>query len=115
MSDSPTRLSLKLLRKEGWHVEVVERWNPHARIRNDLFGFADLIAIRDAHPPMLVQVTTSTNFQARRRKILAEQRALIWLHSSGTILLHGWKPKKKRGVPRECREEAITAEDFNFS
>jgi hypothetical protein len=35
---TPTQRSLAYLRAEGWQVAIVERWNPHARIRQDLFG-----------------------------------------------------------------------------
>ena len=41
MSTSPTTLTLKHLREQGYTAEVVERWNPHARIRQDLFGIVE--------------------------------------------------------------------------
>jgi hypothetical protein len=41
MATSPTQLSLKKLREEGYTVAVVEHWNSFARIRQDLFGFID--------------------------------------------------------------------------
>ena len=45
MATSPTQLSLKKLREEGYTVAVVEHWNSFARIRQDLFGFIDLLAL----------------------------------------------------------------------
>ena len=47
MAATPTARTLAAMRREGWTVQVVERWNPHARIRQDLFGWADLLAV---HP-----------------------------------------------------------------
>ena len=47
MASTPTARTLATMRQEGWTVQVVERWNPHARIRQDLFGWADLLAV---HP-----------------------------------------------------------------
>jgi hypothetical protein len=44
---SPTQRSLRHMRDLGYLVAVVEHWNPHARIRQDLFGWIDLLAIRD--------------------------------------------------------------------
>ncbi|MBI4326652.1 MAG: hypothetical protein HY674_15520 [Chloroflexi bacterium] len=45
---TPTQRSLSKLRAEGWLAVIVERWNPYDRVRQDLFGFADLLAIRAA-------------------------------------------------------------------
>src|SRR5512145_3126336 len=42
----PTKRSLEYLRGQGHLVAVVEKWNPHARVRQDLFGFIDVLAIR---------------------------------------------------------------------
>jgi hypothetical protein len=87
---SPTERSLKLLRKEGWRVAVVEKWNPHAKVRQDLFGFADLIAFGAPGIVTLVQVTSYSNMSSRRAKIRANEIADAWLLSY-RIELHGWK------------------------
>src|SRR3974390_1777944 len=34
------------LEEKGWHVAIVEHWNQWARIRQDLYGLMDLVAIR---------------------------------------------------------------------
>ena len=34
------------LRGLGYEVAVVEKWNAHTRTRHDLYGFADLLAMR---------------------------------------------------------------------
>jgi hypothetical protein len=43
---TPTQRSLKALRELGYLVEVVEKWNSFTRTRKDLWGWADLLAIR---------------------------------------------------------------------
>ena len=55
---TPTQRSLAYLRNEGYLVAIVEHWNPFARIRQDLFGFIDLLAIR-RDETLAVQVTAS--------------------------------------------------------
>jgi hypothetical protein len=45
MSASPTARTLPRLRREGRTACVVERFNPHAKIRQDLFGFIGVRAI----------------------------------------------------------------------
>lgn len=43
---SPTVRSLKHMRGLGYVCAIVEKWNPHARIRQDMFGFIDIVCIR---------------------------------------------------------------------
>ena len=67
---SPTQLSLKHLRESGWTtLAIVEYWNPFARVRKDLFGFIDILAINDEGEVLAVQTTSYTNINARCKKI----------------------------------------------
>ena len=52
---SPTQRTLKRLRDLGYLAEVVERWNPHAKVRNDLFGFGDVMSGR--HEVRIIDVS----------------------------------------------------------
>jgi hypothetical protein len=65
---SPTQLSLAHLRKTCDAVQVVEKWNPHARIRQDLFGFIDILSLR-GEETIAVQSTSWGNVSSRARKI----------------------------------------------
>ena len=96
---TPTARSLAYLRKDGWRAHVVEQRLPHSNITRDLFGFIDILAIRNGEV-LAVQTTSATNVASRLRKIesdeladaLAEVRAAGW-----TIHVHGWrKPTKTR-------------------
>ena len=55
---TPTQRSLKYLREQGYTVAIVERWNAFAKIRQDLFGFIDLLAIKPGET-LAVQTTAS--------------------------------------------------------
>lgn len=94
MATTPTQLSMRLLRNEGYGlVAVVEKWNPHARIRQDLFGFADLVAVDD-NTVTLVQTTSRSNMSARRHKLEESTAVKVWLQSGTRRLeLHGWRKK----------------------
>lgn len=106
VSDTPTTRSMRLLRKQGWLVAVVEKWNPHKRIRQDLFGFADLIAVDKVGKRfLLVQTTSSANFASRWRKVNESEHAADWLEAGGNIAVHGWR--KKSNGRWECREEVL--------
>lgn len=104
----------------------MERWNPHRRIRQDLFGFADLLCIYgeggaggSAGSIAAVQVT-STRVAERVRKILNEPKALTWLLAGGRILVHGWRKIKRtnkdgsyaKNYRYDCREIEMTVTDF---
>lgn len=90
---TPTQLTLRHLRADGWTAEVVEKWNPHARIRQDLFGLVDVIAVRP-NETLAVQTTSASNVSARVKKI-AEHPNIGAIREAGwTVLVHGWGKNK---------------------
>ena len=56
---TPTAHTLALLRREGYIAAVVEKWLPRVNLRQDVWGFGDVLA---AHPVgrvvLIVQATT---------------------------------------------------------
>ena len=131
---SPTVRSVELLEREGWTVDRCERQLTR-RIKKDLFGFADLIAVaalgqlaslrsrlgvdEDGRPRqrfgnLAVQVTAGTeNLMHRLHKIVAEPRALTWLAASphNGIEIHCWRALKGEVEP-SVRLRVVTKEDF---
>ena len=90
---TPTQRSLKYLREEGYTVAIVERWNPWVNIRQDLFGFIDLLAIRKDET-LAVQVTAS-GVSSRLKKI-SESELLPKVREAGwKIQVHGWRKNSK--------------------
>lgn len=87
------------MRKEGWTLQVVERWNPFAKKRIDLFGFIDIVAMRDGEI-CGVQATSLDNMGARIAKIKAEPRAKTWKKAGGTIQVWGWRKLKSGWEPK---------------
>lgn len=90
---SPTQLSIRYLRTEGYTVEIVERWNPHTRTRHDLFGVLDLLALRGAET-LGVQTTSNGNVAARVRKIAESQHIAALREAGWTLHVHGWRKNK---------------------
>lgn len=101
---SPTERSLKHLRERGYHVAIVEHWNPHVGIRQDMFGFVDLVAVPKSgcgEPPSILAVqTTAADVSGRVAKIRALDAesgiARDWLLSGNRIEVHGWTTKRSR-------------------
>lgn len=92
---SPTQRSLKYLRDQGYSVWTVEHWNSFARIRQDLFGCIDLLAIGNGDT-LAVQTTTASNMSARKHKILENQYYPEMVRSNWKVHLHGWVKVKNR-------------------
>lgn len=96
MTISPTKLTLRHLREAGWPVvEVVERWNAHARIRQDLFGFIDVLAI-GPDGTLAVQTTSSSHVSARLAKITDHPNLPAVREAGWAIHIHGWAKRAGR-------------------
>ena len=82
----------------------MEKWNPHARIRQDLFGFIDIVALDHMPGIVGIQTTTAQNLWARVRKVNDDPKlagnARLWLDRGNRIEFHGWV---KRGSRWACR------------
>ena len=90
---SPTQRSLAYLREQGYLVAIVEHWNPHARIRQDLWGWCDLLAVRK-NEVLAVQVTASG--VAARIKKIEESDTIGMVRDAGIrVEVHGWRKNSK--------------------
>jgi hypothetical protein len=99
MATSPTQLSLKKLRDEGWLAETVERWVPGANIRKDLWGFVDILAIRDDEI-LAVQATSYSNVSARVNKITDHENLPAVRLANIQIQVWGWRKVDNRWTAR---------------
>lgn len=98
---SPTQRSLALLRERGYTAAVVERWNPYARIRQDLFGCVDIVAVGSEGRTLAVQACAYASVSARVKKC-SEAEALPAMQRSGwEVVVQGWKKVKGRWQVRE--------------
>lgn len=87
---TPTQRTLAYLRKHGYTAAVVEKWNPHAKIRNDLFGFIDVLALR-GDETLAVQATSGSNTSARVKKIADAEHLSVVREAGWRIEVHGWR------------------------
>lgn len=100
---SPTQRTLRHLREQGWHADIVERFNHFAGpfgIRHDAFGFIDILCIGENS--IIAVQSCGQSFSEHNKKILANEFAPAWLQAGGRILLIGWrKIKLHRGGKAE--------------
>ena len=119
---SPTALTLRQLRREGWTVQVVEHWNGYARIRQDLFGGIDILACDPVRGILGVQCCGASTHAAHKAKLLAEVRMATWVAAGGRLEIWSWETrrseertkagKRSKRLVHHCRREALSLADF---
>lgn len=90
---SPTHLSLRYLRGEGYEPFVVEHYNSHMRRRVDLLGFIDILAFKGAEV-LAVQTTSLNNVPSRVTKITEHEHVGLAREAGWTVHVHGWAKDK---------------------
>lgn len=114
---TPSERTLKWFRDRGYVMWRVERWCPYKKVRIDMLGFIDYVALHPKQGIVGVQ-STGQNFSSHRKKILEEcaDNAKLWLQCGGRIALVGWRrlvvERGKKRKKWEPRFEEITLETF---
>lgn len=101
----------ELLESHGWLVADVESWIPHTRIKRDLFGFADLLAVHSDKGTLAVQVTSCNGGHVAERvaKLLNEPNVLDCLFAGWLVEVWGIRDKPtKKGGAVDVRRLAIS-------
>ena len=109
MKASPTQRALAHYKSLGYRTCITEKWNAWAGVKQDLFGFIDLVALTGSSI-LGVQVTSGAHHTARVAKILALEAAKQWLISGGKIVVMSFY--KKANGRYTMREEEITVDRF---
>lgn len=114
---SPTQRAREFCKSQGWTSAIVEHWNMHAKIRQDLFGCFDMVVL-DGQPGLLgVQVSSGAHHADRMAKLRAAEVMPAWLRAGcraevWTFTKH--KARKQDGsysklYKWDMRREAVTA------
>ena len=77
------------MRDAGYLCAIVEKWNMHAKIRQDLYGFIDVLAIKD-EDIVGVQACTGGDVSTRMHKII-EHANYPSVIKAMRIVIHGWR------------------------
>jgi hypothetical protein len=105
MPTSPTQLSLKKLRADGYTtVQVTEHTVPRSFIKRDLFGFVDILAIKGGEV-VAVQATSAPNVAARVKKIGDSEHIGNVREANWRVVVWGWRKKNGRW---QCREVDVS-------
>lgn len=99
---TPTQRTLAGLKREGYLCAIVERWNPHVGIRQDLFGWIDILAVRPSDGMLIgIQTTTTDNAAARVKKIREWPHLALWLRRNQAQV---WSWAKRSGGKKGGRQ-----------
>lgn len=94
---SPTSRTKKLAESQGYTVAIVEKWNQWAKVRQDLFGFGDLLCMKPYEPLLLIQATTMDHFAHRLTKIQHTALSQHWLSTGNRLEIWSWATRGERG------------------
>lgn len=101
---SPTQRTLKYWRDQGYTCAIVERWNPHARIRQDLYGFIDVLAIKGEDIVGIQACSGAGGDSAARVRKITEHANYPLVCRALTIVVQSWRKNAKgRWVSREVQ------------
>jgi hypothetical protein len=89
--------SLIRCREAGYTTGLTEHFNPHVRIRQDLYGFIDFVAMKPGKSILAVQVC-NTHAQEHIENVCKHPNAKIWLQTGSRIVIHSWVERSKLGV-----------------
>ncbi len=111
---SPTQRTLAHLRKRGHDAAIVEKWNPHAKVRQDLFGCIDLLVMDSLPGALGIQACAGASHAARRTKALAEPRLKRWLERGERFEVWSWSKRGPRGKRKlwQLRRDEVTLADL---
>lgn len=111
---SPTQRSKAHAESLGYQVAIVERWNPFAKIRQDLFGFGDLLCLKEGNCLLLIQTTTTGNMPSRIEKIKGIPASWKWITSGNRLEVWGWALRGKKGKRKkyELKRHIVTGMDL---
>ena len=92
----PSQRTIQKLKKEGWLVASVEKYNSFIHQRFDLYGFIDILAIKGKET-LAIQATSTGNINARIEKIKASPNYEIVKRAGWRIEVYGWSKKGAKG------------------
>lgn len=96
---SPTARTMQKLRDDGWICQVVETFNRFGRVRQDLFGVIDIVAIRPGRT-LGVQACTGTDYARRVKKCKDGPGATAWIAAGNELEVWAWRKLKTDATPQ---------------
>ena len=97
---SPTQLTLRHLRDQGYQCWVVEYWNGFTHRRVDMFGCIDVVGVSSLGT-IAVQTTAYSGVSERVKKVQGSEFLQGMVNAGWQVKVHGWRKVKNRWQVRE--------------
>lgn len=120
---TPTQKTLAYLRRQGYVCAIVEKYNHHLRVRQDLFHFIDVLGVGPLGT-IAVQTTAKSGFPNRWGKITGKTvpkdkkeedrmlairtNVLACLSANWVLEVHGWD----KAETRQPRIQRVSVDDL---
>lgn len=89
---SPTARAKAYCKSKGWPCQVVEKYNMFAKVRQDLFGIIDVLALA-GDQVLGIQATSRANHKARVDKVHDSEYLTPWLNTKSIMEIWSYDPK----------------------
>lgn len=91
--------SIKILKSEGFHCGITEKYNSFVKIKNDLFGFADLVAFKKdlKNIVLAINATTNSNLSNHIKKYSENKILKDWIECGHRFEIWCWSKMGKMG------------------
>lgn len=99
---STIQRSMQYIRQHlgGGYIHRAERWNSHARKRQDMFGFCDVLWVSHDGIHHYIQCCNFNDLSQHIHKVQASEAAnALKDHFYVSVELHAWRKVVKRGKP----------------
>lgn len=88
-----------LYEKKGYYYHKAEYYNAFSRRKHDFLGIFDAVVFKESKGIIGVQITTTENVAARRKKILKSPAFAAWKAAGGKAHLLSFKKENGRWQP----------------
>jgi hypothetical protein len=89
--------SKQLLEEQGFKVGIVEHWHAYAHKRMDLYGLADLVAVRGDRSGTTYVQCCGEDVSSHIEKMLANTVLPDILKAGNPVFLWAWRKRGERG------------------
>jgi hypothetical protein len=115
---SPIQRTLNWLRERGYEAQKTEHFNWHAKVRQDLFGFIDVLAVGE-NDMIAIQSSDGAHHAAHRQKILDSRAAQLLAMFGVDVEIWSWSLKlsgkrRKDGLLVRQKEQILRRESLTI-
>jgi hypothetical protein len=114
---STSGTSIKYLNSMNYMAQAVEQWNHFSKRRMDLFGFIDVVAVKNGeHGVLGIQACGRFDINRHIEKAICSCgiRVRVWLGAGNRLYFHGWDKLHHGKIRLKVVELLLGSTDVTF-